>query len=457
MDNKAVDDSSYGNLRASLVSGNLSTDKELQSGLLSNDIVDNLDNVKSNSSSCSSSESCASQTQQQQQSFHIRAVPIEEISALSSSPQSHVIVKNSLVKASESESSVYPTSVLEYNNSSNNYYQEYQNSPEDIGNNNPWPYDLSYRPAAKQRPTSETYHNYQSCITPNSETPNHPASYRNLYASSIYTTSAMKVEDMNSGCYTTLQNATPSVTSNDLLHLHQDYSSRGSYFNNNHSTSSGESRSPDDYHNSEEYDTSFTQLTSVSTPRATNGIYSSPSHHGIGDHSTIIAYNHDMSPTSPYQRTFNPPINNTSVTAYPILSSLDSVMWSTPGQTDDYLEARSSGKLPEFNRFHQGFMSPAKNSHYTSLTPTNDWQQQQTMNNSHFVSNGQDKSLVPLTITAQSSRARSSQHLPASQSLSASEYSIDVVCRQTWRLGRGKRRATRLLTLVTTTKSSFSN
>lgn len=362
----ALSDSSYGNLRASLVSGNLSTDKELQSGLLSNDIVDNLDNVKSNSSSCSSSESCASQTQQQQHSFHIRAVPIEEISAVSSSPHSHVIVKNSLVKASESETSVYPTSVLEYNNSSNSYYQEYQNSPEDIGNNHPWPYDLSYRPAAKQRPISETYHNYQSCITPNSDTSNHPASYRNLYSSSIYTTSTMKgnvmtlsqyndylsppssvssssgyefsdsnnnsfitnidqaltshssmaqfadlydcdefktddncflVEDMNSGCYTTLQNATPSVTSNDLLHLHQDYSSRGSYFNNNHSTSSGESRSPDDYHNSEEYDTSFTQLTSVSTPRVTNGIYSSPSHHGIGDHSTIIAYNHDMSPS----------------------------------------------------------------------------------------------------------------------------------------------------------------
>lgn len=153
---------------------------------------------------------------------------------------------------------------------------------------------------------------------------------------------------------------------------------------------------------------------------------------------------------SPYQRTFNP--SNSANAGYPILSPLDTsapIMWSNPGQTEDFLETRS-GKLPEFQRFHTGssFISAAKNPHYTSLSTVsfvhcaynivvqtwfhgipppfsfqfqNDWQQP-SFNNSHMIGNSQEKSLG-LSIPAQTPRVRSSQHhLPASQSLSASEY-----------------------------------
>lgn len=360
----AQPDSSYGSLRASLVSENLSSDKEQlssSSGLLDDKDDDrHLDNnVKSSSSSssCSSKNSCASQSL-------IRTVPIDELSsAVSASPPSHVIVKN----LSESETLIFPTTVVDYSNNSNNnnFYQDYQHSPDEVANN--WAYDLSYRTAstAAKRPAIDTFLNYQTPSTPNSDIQPPPINYRNLYPSSIYTASAMKgnvmtlsqyndylsppssvssssgyeqfsdsnnnsspfittieqamlpfhssadlydelnksdeycflVEDINSGCYTTLTNATVSANSNDLLHLHQqDYASRPSYYGNNHSTSSGESRSPDDYH-TEEYDTSFTQLTSVTaTPRA-NGMYSaSPSHHGIGDHSSAILTYDQMSP-----------------------------------------------------------------------------------------------------------------------------------------------------------------
>lgn len=75
---------------------------------------------------------------------------------------------------------------------------------------------------------------------------------------------------------------------------------------------------------------------------------------------------------SSYQRNFNQSNTNSGISSYPLMSPIDtssiqSIMWSNPGQTEDYLETRG-GKLPEFHRFQSGasFISPPKNPHFTS-------------------------------------------------------------------------------------------
>lgn len=366
-------DSSYGSVRASLVSENLSNDKEQLSS--SSVVVTEEDKETTNSSIIKSSE--------------IKAVRFEEVST-TNSPPSHVILKHRVNSSAESE--IYSSSPahIENNYSNNSYYSDYQIVSDDLSN---WPYDLSrssvneiksssrnlieFSTQQQQQHSPPLHHPtpaYQH-LHSSSSSSNHNIShnnsvensveittnlnYRNLYSSSPYiiannmkgnlmtlsqfndflsppssvssssgyefsdsnnnsfihtnidqvlpfhhndfdadfrddefkTETCFLVEDMNTGSYTTLTNATVSNTPADLFHLHQTDYAR-SYFNNHSTSSGGESRSPDEYHN-DDYDNgnglNFTQLTNLTTATRTNGIYSSSPNH-IGNDHAIISY-----------------------------------------------------------------------------------------------------------------------------------------------------------------------
>lgn len=323
-------DSSYGSVRASLVSENLSNDKELSSsGGVLKTTAEKQD--KDNSSLVKSSA--------------IRAVRFEEVST---SPPSHVILKHRVV-SSESEEIYSP---VDSNYTNQNYYPDYQTvSADDISN---WPYDLSRSSVNNSRDYStpptlisfgESSNNYRNIhYTPyiasnmkgnlmtlsqfNTEQFLSPPS--SVSSSSGYEFSAdsnnnsfitnidqmlpfhhiefdaefrddefkndncFLVEDINTGSYTTLTTAAPTNTPADLFHLHQtDY--QRSYFNNHSTSSGGESRSPDEYNN-DDYEHNgihaYADLTQLTT-RPTGLYQSSPRN----DHSIVYETSSVLSPT----------------------------------------------------------------------------------------------------------------------------------------------------------------
>ena len=151
---------------------------------------------------------------------------------------------------------------------------------------------------------------------------------------------------------------------------------------------------------------------------------------------------------SPYSRNFSQATNQTTTGISSYLTSMSpnldqqQIMWPVTVQNDEFMTSRG-GKLPEFQRFTSNFTSQVKNSHYNStsfcsqvncselllnwiffLQYSNQFQSDWTNYlSSTTPSNGHDtKQHASLSVVAQPIRGRpTQQHLPASQSLSASE------------------------------------
>lgn len=122
----------------------------------------------------------------------------------------------------------------------------------------------------------------------------HQTSVDDVFRDEFKTENCFLVEDASAGNYTTLTNAAASAAPLDMYHLH-DY--QRNYVHNHSTSSGGDSRSPDGYTN-DDYENNmqnFTQLTNMTS--RSNGLYASSPNPGVEHNIMYESSPHVLSPT----------------------------------------------------------------------------------------------------------------------------------------------------------------